>query len=175
VTPGFDGAGVAALIAGLGGEGAKGLLVAPDLGRILDDQGIAHLPPFSILTASSVLFDAVFVAGGAGAAQWLAEADAIDFVRDAYKHCKAVAASGEGVGLLAAAGVPTGGPGDPAPADAATIVAETFGTASVRAFIKAMAGHRLWTREPAVHLPLRRDPPPVAKRPARKASCKKRP
>ena len=30
VTPGFDGAGVAALVAGLAAEGAKGLLVAPE-------------------------------------------------------------------------------------------------------------------------------------------------
>ena len=56
-----------------------------------------------------MLFDAVYVAGGEGAASWTTEADAVDFVRDAFKHCKAVGAIGAGVELLEAADIPVGG------------------------------------------------------------------
>ena len=39
---------------------------------------------------------------------WSAEADAVDFVRDAFKHCKAVGATGAGVDLLDGRGYPGG-------------------------------------------------------------------
>jgi catalase len=154
VAPQFDGEGVASMIRALRAEGALGLLVAPELGDIKADNGETFTPPFSILTTSSVLFDAVYVAGGEQAAQWALEADAVDFVREAFKHCKAICATGEGVGLLEAAYVPVGGTDDPNPADDATIVAPKVSRAVTQGFIDAMAGHRLWTREPELHLPL---------------------
>jgi catalase len=150
----FDGAGVASLQKALKAQGATGLLVAPRLGAIAADDGVSHSPEFSILTASSVLFDAVYVAGGPHAPDWLAEADAVDFVREAFKHCKAVAATGEGVEVLRAASIPVGGPSDADPADEATIVAPKVGPPTVRRFLGAIAMHRLWSREAAVHLPL---------------------
>ena len=52
-----------------------------------------------------MLFDAVWVAGGEGAGIWAGEEDAIDFVRDAYKHCTGLGASGKGVSLLQAADI----------------------------------------------------------------------
>jgi catalase len=57
----------------------------------------------SFLTASSVLFDAVFVPGGDRSVSALsAEKDADEFLSE-DKHCKAIAGSGAGVGLLATA------------------------------------------------------------------------
>ncbi|MEO8457169.1 MAG: catalase [Chloroflexota bacterium] len=150
----FDGAGVAAMIRALEAEGAKGLLIAPELGEIVADNGKVYVPEFSILTASSVLFDAVYVAGGEGAAEWENEADAVEFVKDAYKHCKAVAASGEGVELLKAAAIDVGAKDDEDPADEATIVGESVNRRFTERFVAAMANHRLWTREPELHLPL---------------------
>ncbi|MEJ7747891.1 MAG: catalase, partial [Candidatus Limnocylindrales bacterium] len=109
-TPECDGAGVGAMLRALAAEGAKGVLVAPRLGALKADNGDSYTAQFSILTAASVLFDAVYVPGGEHATEWLAEADAIEFVKDAFKHCKAVAATGEGVQLLEAAHIPIGGP-----------------------------------------------------------------
>jgi catalase len=154
VTKEFDGAGVAAVLRALEAERALGLLVAPELGDIAADNGDVYVPEFSILTASSVLFDAVYVAGGEQAWEWLAEADAVEFVKDAYKHCKAVAASGRGVELLEEAEIGTGLRDDPEPADEATIVAEKVTRGFTQKFVAAMANHRLWTREPELHLPL---------------------
>lgn len=152
--PQFDGEGVAAVVAALEAEGAMGQLVAPDLGDIEADNGDVYVPEFSILTASSVLFDAVYVAGGEHATEWLAEADAVEFVKDAYKHCKAVAASGAGVELLQEAGIGTGILDDIEPADDATIVVAEVNRAFTRRLVAAMANHRLWSREQEVHLPL---------------------
>ncbi len=85
---------------------------------------------------------------------WAAESDAIDFVRDAFKHAKAIAATGEGVELLKTAHIPTGEPDTSDPADEATIVAPKMSRAVAERFVEAMRHHRLWTREPEVHLPL---------------------
>jgi len=150
----FDGAGVAAMMKALEAKGAKGMLVAPQLGDITADNGDVLAPEFSILTTASVLFDAVYVAGGEHATEWALEADAIDFVREAYKHCKAVAATGKGAELFKAAHIPSGGPDDSDPADAATIVAKEASKPVIKRFITAMAQHRLWSRELELHLPL---------------------
>ena len=151
---GFDARGVAMLRKGIEREGARCFLVAPRLGPLTASDGTVTDPEFSILTTASVLFDAVCVADGEGAAQWTLEADAVEFVADAYKHCKPLLATGEGVELLGAAHVPVGTPGDANPADASTVVASKMSRSSVKAFIAAMAEHRLWTREAEVHLPL---------------------
>ena len=49
----------------------------------------------SFATVSSVLFDAVYVPGGARAEVLCRNADAVRFVKEAYKHRKAIAASGD--------------------------------------------------------------------------------
>lgn len=154
VTEEFDGEGVAALVRALEAEEATGLLVAPQLGDLAAANGDVYMPEFSILTAASVLFDAVYVTGGENATTWLQEADAIEFVKDAYKHCKAVAATGEGVELLLAADIDVGGKDDSAPADEATVVAPKMGRGVAARFVAAMGNHRLWSREPELHLPL---------------------
>ena len=58
-------------------------------------------------TMPSVLFDALVVPGGAGAAQALgALGHALEFVKDQYRHCKPILAIGAGSALLENAGVP---------------------------------------------------------------------
>src|SRR5262249_51519209 len=105
----------------------------------------------SLLTVGSVLFDAVFVPGGVDSVKTLkTEAMAVLFVNEAYKHCKAIAATGEGAGLFPnhnhnggerapvpvgeiEEGVIVGGDGD------AARVAEDL--------VKAIGRHRAWSRE----------------------------
>ncbi|GFE68018.1 catalase [Chroococcus sp. FPU101] len=55
----------------------------------------------TFLTAASVMFDAVYVPGGKQSVEMLVNKDdAIEFVHEAFKHCKPIAAVGEGVELL---------------------------------------------------------------------------
>jgi catalase len=102
------------------------------------------------LTASSVLFDAVYIPGWDKSIKALmADSDAGQFISEAYKHCKTIGASGEGAALLEAAGIGTGKaqPGQKE-ASAGVVVGKGSDTSSVAAeFIKAVAQHRHWSRE----------------------------
>jgi hypothetical protein len=55
---------------------------------------------FALYTVKSTLFDAVFIPGGQKSVTALTKGDVIGFINEAYKHFKAVGASGEGVQLL---------------------------------------------------------------------------
>jgi len=108
----------------------------------------------SLLTASSVLFDAVYVPGGKKSVATLkGELDALDFISEAYKHFKALAGTGEGVDLLAAAGIPVEQPSQskddenrPSP-DAGLVLGRGGRVGSTAAeFIAAIAQHRHWDR-----------------------------
>jgi len=102
----------------------------------------------------------VYVPGGDKSAEALgAEAAAVLFVREAFKHCKAIAATGAGVGLLAGAGVIEDSPASPASApprgkrspaanDEAIVVGTDAEVESIaQRFIQAIARHRNWNRE----------------------------
>jgi len=81
----------------------------------------------------------VFIPGGAPSTRALAgDASAVLFVREAYKHCKAIAASGTGLAVLEAAEI-----------DAQDVLTRREGvtTQMAEAFIKAIAQHRDWSRE----------------------------
>jgi len=134
------------MLKALKSAGALGKIVAPRLGYLKASDGGEFLIEFSLLTASSVLFDAVYVPGGQRSVRALsAERDAVEFVTEAYRHCKAIAATGEGADLIAACpGIPTDG----ADADPALVVGDNGQTARiVRQFIEAIAQHRNWTRQ----------------------------
>jgi catalase len=150
----FDAAGVRILQRALAAEGAIARLVGPNIGPVAAGDGTTPSVEFSVLTTSSVLFDAVYVAGGEGAGMWVHEQDAVDFVRDAFKHCKAIGAAGSAIELLIAAGIPVGDAESADPADEATILSDKTTKAAAARFIAAMAEHRLWTRELELHLPL---------------------
>ncbi|MEP6708131.1 MAG: catalase, partial [Pyrinomonadaceae bacterium] len=99
---GFDDDAVAEMNKALLTAGASGKTVAPRLGVVTGASGLELKVDCSFLTASSVLFDAVYIPGGDSSVTALKqERDASDFVNEAHKHCKAIAASGAGVGLLA--------------------------------------------------------------------------
>ena len=100
------------------------------------DNGTEIGIDFSFLTAGSVLFDAVYVPGGRGSVGGAGAgrgAPSTSWTRRS-SHCKTVGATAEGAELLRAsrAGV----------ADEGVIVNK-----DAQAFIKAMMGHRHWTRQ----------------------------
>jgi catalase len=119
--------------------GAVPKIVAPHGGSLKTGDGGALAVDFTLLTVGSVLFDAVFIPGGAPSTGALAaDAAAVLFVREAYKHCKAIAATGTGLAVLEAAGV-----------DAREVLTRREGANGqlTGAFIKAIAQHRDWSRE----------------------------
>jgi catalase len=128
-------------------ESAGGMveIIAPHLGFINSAGNKPIKVNQSFLTAASVLFDAVYVPGGAKSVSALKlEPDAIHFVNEAYKHCKAIAASAEGVGFLdsTAIGAKLNLNDDKAITNDGVVLDKNPSD-----FIKAIAQHRFWDRE----------------------------
>jgi catalase len=145
---GVDEASLKAAVKSLAAEGAQCKIVAPRLGYLKGSEGGEVLIDFSLLTASSVLFDAVYVPGGERSVQALvAERDAVEFVTEAYRHCKAIAATGEGVRLVAACpGVPSETPEGEEPDPALVLDGNGRIDRTLRRFVQAIAQHRNWMR-----------------------------
>jgi catalase len=151
---GFDDTAVAAIKKALVNAGAQVKLIAPRLGFLKGVSGEESKIDFSFLTAASVLFDAVYVPGGEQSVTALKrEPDAIHFVNEAYKHCKAIAATGAGVDLLNASAIGAeknaeAAKGKQVAAEAGVIVSREGAAGKVATeFIKAIAQHRHWSRE----------------------------
>ncbi len=147
VGPGSDGAQVRSIYASLLADGAVPRLVGSHLGKV-DTSGGAPLDvEISLETGPSVLFDAVVLPDGQGAVQQLgSDANALDFLRLQYRHCKPILAIRAGKGLLDKAGVPTTLPDGKL--DPAIIVVPAGDVVKgVAAFKKALAAHRAFARE----------------------------
>lgn len=138
VADGFAGDELAAMRAALKAAGAQLVTVAPHGGSLTSADGDEAEVNFTFLTAASVFFDGVYIPGGAASIEILnAEADAFHFVNEAYRHCKAIAATGEGAKFV---GRTFAGQ---AQADAGVIL----GNKVAADFIAALAQHRNWERE----------------------------
>jgi len=144
-TDGVNGSQLTATKKALVAGGAQAKIIATHNGFIKDNKGVAVKVDFTFLTSASVLFDAVYVPGGAPSVNaLLAEADAVHFVTEAFKHCKAIAADKEGELLLKAALSPTAKGETPA----GVLINQ-----APDAFITAIAGHRFWEREKKPDVP----------------------
>lgn len=127
--------------------GAQTKIIAPHLGFIATAAGKKIKVDQSFLTAASVLFDAVYVPDGKESNGALkAEPDAIHFINEAYKHCKAIAADGAGADFVnrTAAGVKIQNEDK---ADKYNLAAGVLLNRDPNEFIKAIAQHRFWERE----------------------------
>ena len=149
---GVDEASISQMKSALEAAGAQTAIIAPKLGYIKSSTGKEIKVDQSFLTASSVLFDAVYVPGGAKSSASLKEnAQALQFIYEAYKHYKAIAMDDESFGLLKASY-----PGNKLPdtlkeADLAAkgIIVNVHAkgaTSNANEFIKAIAQHRFWNR-----------------------------
>ena len=127
--------------------GAQTKIIAPHLGNIVAAKGKQIKVDQSLLTAASVLFDAVYIPGGQKSSTALQkEPNAIQFINEAFKHCKAIAVEGEGTELLfiTNAGIKINSKGKTAKNHIADGVLLNRNS---KEFIKAIAQHRFWERE----------------------------
>ncbi len=136
VADGSDGAAIAALKKAAIAAGASVKIVAPKIGGATLADGSLLPADGQLAGTPSVMFDAVAVVLSAkGAKAMCSEAAAIDFVRDAFGHLKAMAVDEGGVALLQHAGIK----GD----------AGVVNAADIKGFIAA-AKLRYWNREASV-------------------------
>lgn len=106
VADGSNGATIRALQKAASGAGASVKVIAPKIGRVNLADGSSLAADAQLAGTPSVLFDAVAVILSEGAGKRLSkEAAAVDFVRDAFGHLKAIAADEGAQALLKTAGV----------------------------------------------------------------------
>jgi catalase len=125
--------GIAKLRTELEKEGALLKVIASHGGTIG-----AEIVERTFLTVRSIEFDAVAVADGAGS---VSDPRALLLLQEAYRHCKAIVAWGDGGDLLTAAGIAADAPG--------VLVDDKASAAQRKALIEAMGLHRAWDRFPA--------------------------
>jgi catalase len=149
ISNGIDQKCVSTLYEDLLKDGAVPRLVGTRLGKVSTADGATQDIEITLEAGPSVLYDGVIIVQGDGSLQH--NADALDFVRQQYRHCKPIYSIGGGI-LLAVAGVPstfTDGTPDPA----VIVDQEKIQDASLTQFKNALAGHRSFERE--------KDPCPV--------------
>jgi catalase len=125
-------------------------IIAPRLGTIESESGKEIAVKQSLLTAASVLYDAVYVPGGTNSVATLAgEANAVHFLNEAFKHCKAIAAHEDAVQVLEETYFANKLPEDSNDDTVMTegIVVHKTPATLAKKFIKAIAQHRFWERE----------------------------
>ena len=155
VADGVNAGDVARVQRALGLAGAQCKTVGLGLGRVATAEGGTLGVDCTFANAPSVTFDAVYLpVSGAGLGALPVQGDAVHFVLEAYKHCKAIGASGSGVGLLTRLGFSTGAvSGVSYPQSGMVLMCEdaldsteaTFGVFCT-AFIAAIGRHRHWGR-----------------------------
>ena len=145
VGDGFNGAQVKKIKEALVSKNAVVHLVAPHGGTVKCDLGKEHPVDVALLTTESVLYDALYIPGGAKSIEALVKAPkSVKFVNETLKHCKALAAEEDTFKLLDKTAISM------FDKDAAILIGKT-----PKDFIKQIAAHRNWDRQPtAMNIPV---------------------
>ncbi|AHM58985.1 catalase [Flammeovirgaceae bacterium 311] len=131
----------------------KGMLKSADGQEVEVDK--------SHITTGSIMYDAIYIPGGQKSIEAMKkQGDALHIINEAFKHCKPIAATSEGVDLLMASdikGVKL------AEMDSSGELVDDTGVVTIRntsdlnglnqAFIKAISQHRHWMREEKMEVP----------------------
>ncbi|KQS92442.1 catalase [Chryseobacterium sp. Leaf394] len=144
VADGCNAARVSELKSKLESKGATVQFVAPEMAPVKSDDGTELTPKHSISSTMSVCFDAVYIAAGsASTQQWLQpdyKNSVVEFVNEAYRHCKAVFFDKETDALFDKTDLTDFHSDDPA-------VISAKKNDSDDSFITAIASHRVWEFE----------------------------
>lgn len=142
-------------------KGAHPKVVSMFKGMIKSDDGQEVEVDKSHITTGSIMFDAIFVPGGQKSVEALKkQGDALHFLNEAFKHCKPIAATSEGVDLLMSSDIKgvklaeMGSKGEITEEDGVISVRDVTDLTSFnQAFIKAITQHRHWMREEKMQVP----------------------
>lgn len=147
---GFSEKSVNALKKALEARGAVAKIIGPHAGTIKGDAGTELKTDFAFFSSSSVLFDAVYVPSGSGAPALAENDNVIEFINDAYRHCKVIGFDSglepliekTTIGNKLAGGKDSSLPG--------VIINTGAAKAFTDDFTAQMGKHRIWEREPKV-------------------------
>lgn len=127
---------------GLCDLGAMVAVIAPRHGFVTTVSGDQYPIDESLLTAASVVYDAVYIAGGDSVKILSSQADALHFIAEAFKHCKPIASDKDANELLQQSI-----PGIKLPA----LGVNTNG--NLVEFVSNIKKHRFWEREEGAKVP----------------------
>ena len=143
---GIDGAQIEKMKKAIGAEGATVEIIAPRLGQVSTVKGMTIQADKSLMTVSSVLYDAVYIPGGTKAIEQLMQKpEALEFISQSYKHCKPIAFEADAEPMIQKTLIGEdlkSGKEIPGVIQASKNVKDL-----PAAFIKAIASHRFWERE----------------------------
>jgi catalase len=147
VVDGTDTQTAASLHMALASQGAVPRYVGIKLGRIAGQKGQPLDVEISMEASPSVLWDGLIVPGGAPAADALASSgQALEFVKDQYRHCKPILLLGAAESLLEASGI-AALLANEAPDTGLLILDDGATDEAAAAFIGALSQHRHFARE----------------------------
>lgn len=126
--------------------GAVVEIIAPKLGTIHSDDGIDIPVDKRLPNAASVFYDAVYIPGGEKSIHALIQTgDAIHFINEAFKHCKAIAFDNDAQSLLDKTYV--------SKQQEPGVLINTNQKQFAADFIDTIAQHRFWDREKKGNIP----------------------
>jgi catalase len=150
VEDGFDGNTVSDVQKAMEKEGIICEVVSKNYGMRKAVKGSDAKTDKNHITTASLMYDAVFVPGGAESVEKMKMmGDVLHFIREAYKHGKPIAATGEAVSLLEACQLPEQQLFDTLAVDKGVISSREGAKAAalVTELKNAMLQHRFWERE----------------------------
>ena len=137
-------------------EGCIVEIISPKLGFVMSKNDEQIAVDKSFLTAESVLYDAEYVPGGTNSIATLeAEADAVHFLNQAFKHCKPIAANAEALQVLESTyfykKLPSKFTEETVLMEG--VVISNDAPSLAKHFMEAIAQHRFWEREKSRKVP----------------------
>jgi catalase len=147
---GFDGTIVADLKKAIEKEGAMCEVVSKNHGKRKAENGSDVTTDKNHITTASLMYDAVFVPGGRKSVDKMKSmGDVLHFIKEAYKHCKPIAAIGEGAELVESCNLPELLVFDVVSTDKGVVTSKdaSKGKELITQFKDAMLQHRFWERE----------------------------
>lgn len=157
VMDGFDETELANVKAALESQGAKLEVISQFLSPIKGQGGQEFDVDKNFISVSSVLYDAVYVPGGEKNVDALThQGYVINFINEAFKHCKPIAASGVAVALLQQTSVESRlASGKAVMMNQGVVTSQAAPNDEFnRAFVDAIAMHRHWIREKSENAPV---------------------
>jgi catalase len=135
---GADLAGISKIRKAAGKLGATALVIAP-VGGVLGNGANTQIVERTLLTARSVEFDALVVAGGTTPS---GDLKLTLLLQEAFRHCKVVGAWGDGTAVLEAAGIAVG--------DVGVVTGGAVAKPFTDQLVAAVGLHRAWGRAASV-------------------------
>lgn len=139
IGPNFNGEDIVKVCHALKAEGIIVEVISDKLGIQKGLDGTEITVDHTFLTSDSVLFDAIYAAGGKDVSQKFKE-QAAYFINEAFSHFKAIGATSEGISWL-----PKGVMGD----NPGVILEDENMNKFAQDFVRAISSHRHWNRDVA--------------------------